>query len=241
MAAVGCFLLLLCASTWFALGFCRDVQRVVERYVPDYEHYHNVSSLIRFLGSFSAAHEGFVRLDDSYKSRLANPVFVLRLTNFSASEKRKIKILFSYGEHAREFFPVESMLHFLKKTLQAKNENSAKSASFILDNFDVFIVPMLNPDGRLYVEKTNNYCWRGTATGVDVNRNFDWCFGGGGSSNDSRDEEYRGLYPFSEPEAQLLRNVATRHSFDAFVSFHSGIKQIYVPFSGTYMMIDICW
>ena len=45
---------------------------------------------------------------------------------------------------------------------------------------------------------SGNYCWRGTSTGVDLNRNFDWNFGGAhGSSRDPKDEEYRGAYAFS--------------------------------------------
>ena len=56
---------------------------------------------------------------------------------------------------------------------------------------------MVNPDGRQYVENTRNYCWRGTSTGVDLNRNFDWHFGDKGSSGDRTDEEYRGTHAFS--------------------------------------------
>eukprot|EP00118_Oscarella_pearsei_P002575 m.10928 g.10928 ORF g.10928 m.10928 type:complete len:414 (+) comp22807_c0_seq2:49-1290(+) len=208
----------------------RDVKPATELYVPDYDYYHNASSLFQFVKTFAASHTGFTRLDDTFKSRLTSPVLVLRMTNFSSLEKKKIKVLFSYGEHAREFFPVESMIHLLMKLLENEHDKM-KFASFVLNSFDIYIVPLVNPDGRQYVEKTQNYCWRGTATGVDLNRNFDWSFGGAGSSNDSADEEYRGLYAFSEPETQLLRNLVSSHSFDAFVSFHSGIRQIYVPFS----------
>ena len=43
-----------------------------------------------------------------------------------------------------------------------------------------------------------NYCWRGTKSGVDLNRNFDWNFGAShGSSRDPNDEEYRGAHAFS--------------------------------------------
>lgn len=56
---------------------------------------------------------------------------------------------------------------------------------------------IVNPDGRQFVESSGNYCWRGTSTGVDLNRNFDWHFGDKGSSADKSDEEYRGTHPFS--------------------------------------------
>ena len=62
---------------------------------------------------------------------------------------------------------------------------------------ELFIVAIVNPDGRKFVEQTANYCWRGTSTGVDLNRNFDWHFGDKGSSADKHDEEYRGTHPFS--------------------------------------------
>lgn len=47
------------------------------------------------------------------------------------------------------------------------------------------------------VEENTNYCWRGNARGVDLNRNYDWEFGGPGSSADPNDEEFRGEHAFS--------------------------------------------
>jgi hypothetical protein len=63
---------------------------------------------------------------------------------------------------------------------------------------------MMNPDGRKFVEKTGNYCWRGTSTGVDLNRNFDWNYGAKGSSSDITDEEYRGNAAFSGLTSDIL-------------------------------------
>ena len=62
---------------------------------------------------------------------------------------------------------------------------------------DIYIIVLTNPDGRLYIEKHLNYCWRGTSNGVDLNRNFDWRYGDRGSSVKKTDEEYRGVHPFS--------------------------------------------
>ncbi|KAI0211736.1 hypothetical protein LSAT2_003412 [Lamellibrachia satsuma] len=147
----------------------------------------------------------------------------------------KAKILLSYGEHAREFFPIESLIHLLSNLTDGLEPSASKVAKefshAILSNIDLFIVAMMNPDGRCYIERTGNHCWRGTSTGVDLNRNFDWYFGRRGSSADSKDEEYRGPRAFSEPECNILLNLTARFSFDAFVSLHSGIRQIYVPFA----------
>ena len=62
---------------------------------------------------------------------------------------------------------------------------------------DLYIVGIVNPDGRLHIERNGNYCWRGTSNGVDLNHNFDWHYGARGSSADIHDEEYRGTHSFS--------------------------------------------
>ncbi|PVD25416.1 hypothetical protein C0Q70_13072 [Pomacea canaliculata] len=92
---------------------------------------------------------------------------------------------------------------------------------------------MANPDGRSYIESSQNFCWRGTSRGVDLNRNFDWQFAKSGSSNDPEDEEYRGPLPFSEPECNVYIHLTSLMHFDAFISFHSGIRRIYMPFADT--------
>lgn len=96
------------------------------------------------------------------------------------------------------------------------------------DQIEFEFIPLLNPDGRALVEANGNYCWRGNAIGVDLNRNFDWDFGGAGSSQDG--EEKRGDYAMSEPESTFLAEVASR-GFDGFLSLHSGIEHIYIPYS----------
>lgn len=178
----------------------RDVLPQKERYTPDYSGpYSNVSGVYQFIRRFSSGYAKYVRVDASQTSREGNPLFLLRVTNFSVPEARKAKILFSYGEHAREFFPVESMRFFLLDVMESLSSSGAtkKNALFMLNNVDLFLLPLVNPDGRLYIERTGNYCWRGTSTGVDLNRNFPWEFGGPGSSISQTDEEYRGPYPFS--------------------------------------------
>ena len=77
-----------------------------------------------------------------------------------------------------------------------------------MNELDIYIIVLANPDGRQYVEKTHNYCWRGTSTGVDINRNFDWEFGAKGSSSDKTDEEYHGTRAFSGRGFEVLLKFA---------------------------------
>ena len=193
----------------FLLGV--DVKPQKERYLPDYKKYHNLSSLEKELRQLVNRNSNYMRLDyEGFKSRQQRSQLVLHLSNFtgrsfnqisSYQEVPRIKVLFSYGEHAREFLPVESLIYLLRNLTSGLSypydSPQERFSRNILSKIDLYIVSMANPDGRRLVEKTKNYCWRGTSTGVDLDRNFDWEFGNKGSSYNPDDEEYRGPEVFS--------------------------------------------
>ncbi|XP_078589693.1 carboxypeptidase B1-like [Branchiostoma floridae x Branchiostoma japonicum] len=240
------YISLLLLLTWLPPTQSRDVKPVKEKYLPDYTVYHNLTQVGAHIQELAQKFPAYLRLDTSYRSRNGRPQYVLRVSNFSGSYSIqhstevgvtpvKARILLAYGEHAREFFPVESMFHLLLNLTggltATEGSHSRAYTSEILSKIDLFIVGIVNPDGRHHVEQTKNYCWRGTSTGVDLNRNFDWQFGGPGSSGDPEDEEYRGSAAFSEPECLVLTDLVTKFQFDAFLSLHSGTRDIYLPFS----------
>ncbi|XP_052769291.1 carboxypeptidase O-like isoform X1 [Mya arenaria] len=207
-----------------------DVRPQREKYTPNYGIYHNLSSINSVMQNLIKEHSNIIQdLSELYLSRDGNSQHVVHIgANPYSNNSETVKILLSFGEHAREFLPIESLFYFLNIILQSKNEQDID-----LKDFDVYVIVIANPDGRLHVEQTKNFCWRGTANGVDINRNFEWEFGGKGSSADKTDEEYRGPFAFSEPETRVYRQLTKDVKFDAFLSLHSGIKQIYVPYADT--------
>ena len=71
--------------------------------------------------------------------------------------------------------------------------------------------------------------------GVDLNRNYGYQWGATGASGSPypRDEDYRGPTPFSEPETQVIRDLALQHTFKYAISFHSGMEGIGYPWCYT--------
>ena len=196
----------------FTIALAGNVEPREEIYLPNYQIYHNFSTITRDITAIAKQYPSFIKLDNSFTSRSGHSQLLLHVTNStfeSRLRKRKRRVLLSYGEHAREFFPVESLFHLLNNltqgTIMDKNSPQFQFSSTILSNIDMYIITIMNPDGRLYVETSKNYCWRGTKTGVDLNRNFDWQFGGKGSSGNKKDEEYRGPYPFSGTKVSLIQ------------------------------------
>ncbi|XP_046351212.2 carboxypeptidase A4-like [Haliotis rufescens] len=221
-----------------------DVEPQKEVYIPDYSIYHNLTSIQKDVQQLLFRYPNFMKIDWKYNSRLGKPQMLLHITNFTLNTDpdqkvgRKVKMLLSYGEHAREFFPVESMFHLLRNLTGGLGSTPGSYeevySRHVLSSTDLHIIVMANPDGRVHVEHSHNYCWRGTSTGVDLNRNFDWEYAKKGSSADPNDEEYRGPHAFSEPECTVYKHLTQELHFDLFISFHSGIRQIYLPFADTH-------
>ena len=183
--------------------FAVNVNPQHENYIPDYQIYHNLSDIAVHLRTVASKHSDIIHIDWNFRSRKGVSQILTQISNFSLSSQEvpKVRILLSYGEHAREFFPVESFFYLLKNLTDglASQEGSyaERYSRMILSHFDIYVIVIANPDGRHYVETSGNFCWRGTSTGVDINRNFDWQFAKKGSSSDPKDEEFRGPRPFS--------------------------------------------
>lgn len=226
---VAAFFLVTCVSK----GMIFDIRPSVEEYLPNYDFYHNLSRMNQCLHHVSSKYSEFLDVQMRYRSRMGLTQFVVRVSNFSLDSVSKSKsdnrsrILFSYGEHAAEFLPVQSMFHLIENITQGydllRETHGAKFTRYLLNNFDLFILTIVNPDGRTIVERTRNYCWMGTANNADLNTDL--------TANLRRTS--KGTYRIiaAEPECRVFRELTSKHSFDAFFSFHSGSRQILYPLS----------
>lgn len=119
----------------------------------------------------------------------------------------KPPIVIDGGIHAREMAPPEVVLEYAHFLLE--NYNIDPDISWLIDYREIYLTPMLNPDGRkkaeqglLWRKNTNNTdgCTDSLRWGVDLNRNFPFEWIGPGSSTSPSSESFRGRAPASEPE-----------------------------------------
>ncbi len=151
------------------------------------------------------------------------------------------EVLFDALHHAREPITVNVLVETIRYLCE--NYGTDPEVTFLVDNREIFFVPVINPDGYVYNEQ--NYpggggMWRknrrpptGGCWGVDPNRNYPYEWGGEGSSGDPCSEVYRGPSPASEPEVQALINFCNSHEFVTHDSYHSYSDLILIPWSYT--------
>ncbi|MBX7046054.1 MAG: immune inhibitor A [Ignavibacteria bacterium] len=133
--------------------------------------------------------------------------------NESATEPA---IYFDALHHAREPISMEALLYYMYWLLD--NYNTNPEAKYLVDNREIYFIPVVNPDGYAYNQQTNpngGGSWRknrrnnGSCFGVDLNRNysFGWGYDNSGSSPDPCSDTYRGPSANSEPESQAVKNL----------------------------------
>ncbi len=134
--------------------------------------------------------------------------------------------------HAREWMSVEVPLEFAK--FLAENPGGSPRVEKYLEDFDIWVVPMLNPDGHEYSVKENRM-WRKNRTpfksilGVDLNRNYGYHWSGMGSSGDPGSEIYQGPKPFSEFETDAIKNIAYSVPLLGCITYHTFGELILYP------------
>jgi len=118
----------------------------------------------------------------------------------------------------------------LLKTLCGQGSGSSR-VSALLDKVEFVIVPNANPLGRKKVED-GYYCKRTNEDNVDLNRNW-----GDEHRGDAMkfmgDEMDPGPNGFSEPETQILKELAEEVRPDVYLSIHTGAYLLGAPYGYT--------
>lgn len=149
------------------------------------------------------------------------------------------KLFWEGGIHAREWISPPTVAYQFDKLLSLYGSDA--DATYLLDTFEIIIVPVVNPDGYEY-SHTRDRLWRknrrvnsGSAcAGVDLNRNWDAQWAQGGSSNSPCSDTYHGTAAFSEPETKAVSNYFLQQgNIQAAIDFHAYSQLILRPYGHT--------
>ncbi len=233
-----------------ALGFGVEVEieDMAEFYAsrvrgPNFGDFHTFSETIDFIDGLTAAYPSIVGEKISIGTSIeGRDVWAIKISDNPGVDETEPEILLDGLHHAREPMSVEVLLHYM--TWLTSNYGTDPEATFLVDNREIWFVPVVNPDGYCYNELTDpggGGMWRknrrnnagSSCYGVDPNRNYDYEWGGVGSSGDPCSETYRGTAPHSEPCIQAYVSFVEAREFVTNITFHSVAGMVLLPWGYT--------
>jgi len=197
--------------------------------------YHSYKELEADLQSLERVYPRIVKLHTIGTSLEGRSIYAVKISDNPDLDEEEAEVLFLGCHHAREWISVE--IPFLLARRLAEGYEGDLAIRELVDRSEIWIVPLLNPDGLEYSINVYRY-WRknrranadGTF-GVDLNRNYGYMWGRDdqGSSAAPDAEDYRGVSAFSEPETRAVRDLFLGGNFLAAVSYHSFSQSILYP------------
>jgi len=143
-------------------------------------------------------------------------IWAVKISDNPNVDEGEPEVCYDSGIHPREVMGMMTVLYYMKDLLE--NYGTDPEVTFLVNNRELWFIPVHNPDGHVYNELINpsgGGLWRKNRRhngngiyGVDLARNysFKWGYDNIGSSPNKKSISYRGPSPFSEPESQAVRD-----------------------------------
>jgi len=221
---------------------------IVNPYMP-----YSYESMLNDSVKLSQAHPDIISIDSIGKSVEGRDILLIKLG------KGNRKIFLNGSHHAREYISTSLLMKMIDAYSKAYSNNEkfeGYDVKKLLNEFTIYFVPMVNPDGvNLVINGINsvkdpkkvknikmtykNYrAWKSNINGVDLNRNYpaEWeKINNGFSAPNS--ERFKGYSKGSEPETQVIMNLCRKNDFELAMAYHSKGEVFYWADSGTYKLI----
>jgi hypothetical protein len=173
-----------------------------------YPTYTQYDSIMR---SFQKLYPSLCRLDTIGISINGQLVLAVRITSDN-SVTDKPKVFYTSSMHGDEIGGYILMLHLADYLL--KNYGINSRVGTMLDNLEIWINPLANPDGTYRNDNTINSATRYNANGFDLNRNF---------------PDPLNPNTFKQKETLDMIKFLRKHRFVLSANFHSGTEVVNYP------------
>ena len=179
-----------------------------------------------------------------------NTIKWVKISDNPNTDESEPEVLYTAIHHAREPASLSQLVFYMWYLLE--NYATDPQVQSIVNNTELYFVPVINPDGYLYNEQTDpegGGFWRknrhdddnntGNGVGIDNNRNYEYyingdssdgIWGGPGASSNRNSDVYHGDAPFSEEENKAMIWFVEQHDFVLALNNHTFGNIIYYPF-----------
>jgi len=229
--------------------------------IPDMEgYYRSINGTTRSMGGFYtwdevsswmdslvAANPSITSVQSIGNTYEGRPQRVVKLSvnnSFSADDPSMPNAWYDGMIHAREGASMRNIRYWMMWLCSnyQRNGYNGYQATWILENREIWCLPLNNIDGWVYNQTTSpggggmhrkNRNTSAGGNGIDLNRNWSVAWGGAGSSGDPGSETYRGTAPLSEPECSNIDTFWQTHIPAQMHSTHSYSNVLIYPWGWT--------
>jgi hypothetical protein len=169
--------------------------------------FHNYAQTTALLQTIASTYPEITQLYDLGHSVQGRTIWGLKITDNPTLEEDEPEVRMCGVHHGNEYMGAELCL-LMAQDLTG-NYSTNDTIKNLVDNREIWIIPMVNPDGREMGTREN-------AHGVDLNRDYGYMWGGWSGSTS----------PFSQPETQTIRANALENNFVLSLSFHTAAEVV---------------
>jgi hypothetical protein len=215
-------------------------------------HYHTYEEFTAELQTLAQQYPLIMNLTSAGKTYEGRNLWLVKLSRNVSTEEQEPNLLFMGTHHGNEKPAYEVLLFFIHSMTENYTRPGIEGdrVRAVLNSTQIFLIPMVNPDGVELDSRKNNDPNHGpfgkskdiTSYGVNLNRNYadPWylyyllprSYGCVFCLADSS-FNYHGPYPFSENETKAVKSVAEAHRFTISISYHTYGQFIVYPWMHT--------
>jgi hypothetical protein len=195
----------------------RMLDKVDIREIDAWDFYPTYDAYVDMMYQFENNYPGLCDVFSIGTTNEGREILVARITDYIGMDEDEPEFLFTSSIHGDETTGYVLMLRLIDYLLSGYDDDPRITT--MLNEMDIYINPLANPDGSYRVGNSNIYgAIRGNANGIDLNRNYP----------DPED----GLHPDGNPwqtETIHFMNFAEERSFVMGSNFHGGEEVLNYP------------
>lgn len=186
-----------------------------------WDTYPSFTVYMEFLNDLKTKYPNLIELDTIGLSYENHPLVFI---HFKGANKPKPEFMYSSSLHGNELTGFILLMRLSDYLASNYNSNSIEGARVtnLIDNLDIWIMPLNNPDGTYpLTDTTVIYSKRTNVNGIDLNRNFP--------------DQYKDNYNTNvgrEKETALVMDFVKKHNFCLSANFHTGTSVANYPWDG---------